>query len=103
KRGRRCVLSARVRCVTEAAAAGSQAAPRKLRAMQTRDVAELLLLSVLWGAAYLFMRAAVPAFGPGPLIALRMAIAALVLLPLLTWRGGIGQLSAHPVALLVLA
>ena len=71
--------------------------------MQTRDVAELILLSVLWGAAYLFMRAAVPAFGPGPLIALRMAIAALVLLPLLTWRGGIGQLRAHPVALLVLA
>jgi len=49
------------------------------------------------------MRAAVPAFGPAPLIALRMAIAALVLLPLLVWRGGFGQLRAHPVALLVLA
>jgi drug/metabolite transporter (DMT)-like permease len=45
----------------------------------------------------------VPAFGPGPLIALRMAIAVAVLLPLLVWRGGIGQLRAHPLALLVLA
>jgi drug/metabolite transporter (DMT)-like permease len=71
--------------------------------VRTRDVVELLLLSVLWGAAYLFMRAAVPAFGPGPLIALRMAIAAAVLLPLLVWRGGVTQLAAHPVALLVLA
>jgi len=71
--------------------------------MQTRDVGELLLLSVLWGAAYLFMRAAVPAFGPAPLIALRMAIAVAVLLPLLMWRGGVGQLRAHPVALLVQA
>lgn len=75
----------------------------KLCNMQTRDVGELLLLSVLWGAAYLFMRAAVPAFGPGPLIALRMAIAVAVLLPLLAWRGGVGQLRAHPWALLVLA
>ena len=71
--------------------------------MHTRDLAELLLLSVLWGAAYLFMRAAVPAFGPAPLIALRLAIAVAVLLPLLMWRGGLGQLRAHPVALLVQA
>ena len=71
--------------------------------MQTRDVGELLLLSVLWGAAYLFMRAAVPAFGPAPLIALRMAIAVAVLLPWLVWRGGVAQLRAHPVALVVQA
>jgi drug/metabolite transporter (DMT)-like permease len=71
--------------------------------MQTRDVGELILLSVLWGAAYLFMRAAVPAFGPAPLIALRMAIAVAVLLPLLLWRGGIGQLRAHPIALVAIA
>lgn len=71
--------------------------------MNRRDLADLLLLSLLWGAAYLFMRAAVPAFGPAPLIALRLAIAALVLLPLLAWRGGLGQLRAHPGALLVQA
>ncbi len=71
--------------------------------MTGRDLAELLLLSVLWGAAYLFMRAAVPAFGPAALIALRMAIAVAVLLPLLAWRGGLGQLRAHPLPLLVQA
>jgi drug/metabolite transporter (DMT)-like permease len=69
--------------------------------MQRRDLVELLLLSVLWGAAYLFMRAAVPAFGPAAMIALRMAIAAALLLPLLAWRGGLGQLRAQPGPLLV--
>ena len=29
--------------------------------MQTRDTVDLLLLSLLWGAAYLFMRSAGPA------------------------------------------
>jgi len=69
--------------------------------MQRRDIADLLLLSLLWGGAYLFMRAAVPAFGPAPMIALRMAIAVAVLLPLLAWRGGLGQWRVHPVGLLV--
>jgi drug/metabolite transporter (DMT)-like permease len=71
--------------------------------MQRRDLWELLLLSVLWGAAYLFMRAAVPAFGPAALIALRMGIAVAVLLPLLAWRGGFAQLWSQPLALLVQA
>ena len=71
--------------------------------MQGRDVLGLIVLSVLWGSAYLFMRAAVPAFGPAALIALRMAIAVAVLLPLLAWRGGFAQLGRHPLALLVQA
>ena len=69
--------------------------------MRTRDLAELLVLSVLWGGAYLFTRAAVPAFGPAPLVALRLGIAALVLLPILAWRGGLPQLWAQPRALLM--
>lgn len=69
--------------------------------MTRRDLVELLLLSVLWGAAYLFMRAAVPAFGPAAMIALRMAIAATMLLPLLAWRGGLAQLRAQPGPLLL--
>lgn len=63
--------------------------------MQTRDTIDLLLLSVLWGCAYLFMRAAVPAFGPAPLAALRLGLAAGLLLPLLAWRGGLGGLKAN--------
>jgi drug/metabolite transporter (DMT)-like permease len=67
--------------------------------MRPRDVIELLVLSVLWGGAYLFTRAAVPAFGPAPLVSMRLGIAALMLLPILFWRGGWPQLRANPVAL----
>jgi len=67
--------------------------------MRPRDVIELLLLSVLWGGAYLFTRAAVPAFGPAPLVSMRLGIAALILLPIVAWRGGLPQLRANPGAL----
>ena len=32
--------------------------------MKGRDLADLLLLATIWGASFLFMRMAVPAFGP---------------------------------------
>ena len=67
--------------------------------MRTRDVMELLLLSLLWGGAYLFTRSAVPAFGPAPLVSMRLGIAALILLPIVFVRGGGPQLRANPVAL----
>ena len=67
--------------------------------MRARDVIELLLLSVLWGGAYLFTRAAVPSFGPAPLVSMRLGIAALILLPIVLYRGGGPQLRAHPRAL----
>jgi drug/metabolite transporter (DMT)-like permease len=67
--------------------------------MRPRDVIELLLLSVLWGGAYLFTRAAVPAFGPAPLVSMRLGIAALILLPIVFYRGGWPQLRASPRAL----
>lgn len=71
--------------------------------MRTRDLLDLLLLSLLWGSAYLFMRAAVPAFGPAAMVALRLVIAALVLLPVLAWRGRLQGLWAQPKPLLVQA
>ena len=67
--------------------------------MRPRDVIELLLLSVLWGGAYLFTRAAVPAFGPAPLVSMRLGIAALLLLPIVAARGGLPQLLERPAAL----
>jgi drug/metabolite transporter (DMT)-like permease len=70
--------------------------------MRTQDLIELLLLSLLWGAAYLFMRAAVPAFGPAPLVAMRLGMAGLLLLPVLALRGGVPSLLVHPRQLLVL-
>jgi drug/metabolite transporter (DMT)-like permease len=70
--------------------------------MRAQDLLELLLLSLLWGAAYLFMRAAVPAFGPAPLVAMRLGLAGVLLLPVLALRGGMPSLLAHPRQLLVL-
>jgi drug/metabolite transporter (DMT)-like permease len=56
--------------------------------MRWRDVLELCVLALLWGSAYLFTRSAVPEFGPVPLVALRLGISTLVLLPLLAAAGG---------------
>lgn len=70
--------------------------------MRPVHLAQLLLLSLVWGGAYLFMRSSAPAFGPVPMIWLRMALASLiVLLPLLWWRGALGQMRAHAGALAV--
>jgi drug/metabolite transporter (DMT)-like permease len=55
--------------------------------MKTRDLGDLLLLAAIWGSSFLFMRIAVPAFGPVALAFGRVAGAALCLLPLLVLRG----------------
>lgn len=69
--------------------------------MKPRDAVDLVLLAALWGGSFLFMRVAVPHFGPLPLAALRVAGAALLLLPLLAMRSGLGSLRQHwrPIAL----
>lgn len=48
--------------------------------MSVRDIAALLVLSVLWGISFLFIRLAVPEFGPLALMLTRVAISALGLL-----------------------
>jgi len=63
--------------------------------VKTRDLADLVLLAALWGASFLFMRIAVPEFGPVALSAMRVAGAALLLLPLLAARGQVGALREH--------
>jgi drug/metabolite transporter (DMT)-like permease len=60
--------------------------------MRLRDALDLILLAAIWGASFLLMRIAAPELGPAPLIALRVAIAALLLLPLLAFRGGLKTL-----------
>ena len=57
--------------------------------MSLRAIPELLLLSILWGSAYLFTRAAVPEFGPLPLVVLRFAIASCLLIPVMVMRRGL--------------
>ena len=51
--------------------------------MTPADILRLILLSTLWGMSFIFMRVAVPEFGPIPLILIRMGLGALLLLPLL--------------------
>ncbi len=55
--------------------------------MKFRDTFELLLLGAIWGASFLFMRVAAPEFGPVPLIAIRVAIAAACLSLILASQG----------------
>jgi len=70
--------------------------------LRPRDLAELIALAALWGGSFLFMRIAVPAFGPVAIAALRVAGATLLLWPLLAARGGLGPLRRHwlPIAVL---
>ena len=85
--------------------------------MKRGDLIDLMLLAAVWGGSFLFMRIAVPEFGPMPMVEMRVAIAALVLVPLLlrqqsskvlgdNWRGltlvGITN-SAIPFALFAFA
>lgn len=50
---------------------------------------EFVLLAAIWGSSFLFMRLAVVEFGPVPTAAVRVAIAAAFLMPLI-WLRGLG-------------
>lgn len=63
--------------------------------MKTHDIAELVALAAIWGASFLFMRLGAGEFGPVALAAVRVGGAALVLMPLLAWRGQLGELRRH--------
>jgi drug/metabolite transporter (DMT)-like permease len=63
--------------------------------LRARDLAELVALAALWGGSFLFMRVAVPAFGPFALVFLRVAGASLLLVPLLAARGELGAMRKH--------
>jgi drug/metabolite transporter (DMT)-like permease len=63
--------------------------------MKPNDIAELIALAAIWGASFLFMRIAVPEFGPLALTALRVGGATLCLLPLVLWHGHMGVLRRH--------
>lgn len=70
--------------------------------MKAGHVAELVLLAAIWGASFLFQRVAAPEFGPAPLVATRVGIAALILTVVLALRGGLHHLKAHWRILLLL-
>lgn len=70
--------------------------------MKLSDLRDLLLLAALWGGSFLFMRVGVPAFGPVPMIELRVLFAALLLLPLLAHKRQLSLLAEHKGALTLL-
>ena len=57
--------------------------------MQTADRVALVLLGALWGGGFLFIRIAVPAFGPVALVDVRVLIAGMVLLLWAAARGDV--------------
>lgn len=69
--------------------------------MKPMDIGELVALAAIWGASFLFMRLGAGEFGPVALAAVRVGGAALVLLPLLAWRGQFAELRRHWRALFV--
>lgn len=56
----------------------------------------LLLLSALWGAAYLVIEVALQGFPPVLVVLGRVALAAVVLVPIAVHRGVLGVLRQHP-------
>ena len=61
--------------------------PTAARPANRRWLVDLVLLGMLWGASFLFMRVGAAEFGALPTAAVRVAIAMLFLLPLLFMRG----------------
>jgi drug/metabolite transporter (DMT)-like permease len=64
-------------------------------ALQRSDAGQLLLVAAIWGASYLFIRIAAPAFGPVAVAGARAVLASLLMLPLLLWRGLGGATVRH--------
>uniref|UniRef100_UPI0017DC0F72 DMT family transporter n=1 Tax=Ramlibacter sp. TaxID=1917967 RepID=UPI0017DC0F72 len=60
--------------------------------MQRAHALEFIVLAAVWGAAFLFMRVALVEFGPVATAAVRLAVAAIVLLPLLLWNASAAAL-----------
>jgi drug/metabolite transporter (DMT)-like permease len=63
--------------------------------MKTADYARLVLLAAIWGASFIFMRVAAPAFGTAWTAEARLLIAGLVLAAWLRFSGFEPQLRRH--------
>jgi drug/metabolite transporter (DMT)-like permease len=58
-------------------------------------VPEFVLLALLWGSSFIFMREGAYAFGPFATAWVRVTLAALMLSPILIWRGELAVLHQH--------
>lgn len=71
--------------------------------MSVRSSFELLFLALLWGVSFLMMRVAVPEFGPVAMVSVRLAMAALCLLPILLAKKLLGDLIRNYKPVIVVA
>ena len=62
---------------------------------EPRWVLDFVLLAAIWGSSFLFMHLGAVEFGAFPTAAVRVAIAALFLLPFVWWRGLLPMLKQH--------
>jgi len=69
--------------------------------MNARSFSLLVLLAALWGASFLFIRVSAHEFGPVPLMAVRVTIAAIFLSVVLGARRGFHNMSGRLMTLLV--
>jgi drug/metabolite transporter (DMT)-like permease len=60
--------------------------------MTVRDRLELVMLGIIWGGSFLFMRIAAPEFGAFALVEVRVSIAALFLMIIILLRGRAGDM-----------
>ncbi len=58
-------------------------------------VPEFVLLALIWGSSFMFMREGAQDFGPWATAWVRITLAALMLSPVLVWRGGLPVLRQH--------
>lgn len=63
--------------------------------MRRADVVSMVSVAAMWGASYLFIRVGAPEFGAAAMGGVRAAAAAVLLLPLLLWRGQLSALRKH--------
>ncbi len=77
--------------------------PRQAKGMSRRAWTLLIVLSVLWGMPYLFIKLAVAELSPPVIVAGRTAIAAAILLPLALGSGVLRQLRGRMLVILVLS
>ena len=80
---------------TRAAMALVQTAPTASGPIRAPVALEFVLLAAVWGASFLFMQQAAREFGALPTAFVRVAVAALCLLPLLLARGHWAALRRH--------
>ncbi len=60
--------------------------------MKISDIVDLVVLGAVWGASFLFMRIAAPEFGPIVLVAVRVTIGTMFLLPIFLYRADASEL-----------